>query len=477
MKKIFNFTKKKKHGTPDNGSVLSAGYDLKDKDLGKIHKAALQADLAKLRQLVKKNDINQLDKDNRTALHIACASGHVEVVQFLVENKAKLNLCDNQNRSALMKAVQGQHERCVSILLENHAEPNVVDVNGNTALHLAANIPSISTAVLLLQHGAEIDAQNKEGFTPLAVAVREDHIEMAEFLLKESADVNSVDQDQRSLLMLAAGNGQISMVKLLLHFDADITLKDAKGLLADNYAAMNGHHPCSLLIIEHGTQKTNGASASHRGQKTKKRTTLASSSHDVEAGFSLGGPATDKEDFEDNSQSESLSRLSKSAADEWPSSEEEDESALVDKRGLKVNLSKMIESKKGKASVLLESSSSETESKPKPESRIQKDPALPAAFSFSKPSQPPVDLPSASSLPKEPQMCSTPLPASRKRDNPSEDEDDTDKAKGGDEEEDVEDISEEEPGGDGGAPEATAALPEDKEFKGKRRGESSPQEL
>lgn len=43
----------------------------------------------------------------RTALHIACASGHVEVVQFLVESKAKLNLCDNQNRSALMKVILG----------------------------------------------------------------------------------------------------------------------------------------------------------------------------------------------------------------------------------------------------------------------------------------------------------------------------------------------------------------------------------
>lgn len=41
----------------------------------------------------------------RTALHIACASGHVEVVHFLVESKAKLNLCDNQNRSALMKVI------------------------------------------------------------------------------------------------------------------------------------------------------------------------------------------------------------------------------------------------------------------------------------------------------------------------------------------------------------------------------------
>lgn len=67
MKKIFSFTKKKRHssGTPDNGSVLSVGYDLREKDLGKVHKAALQGDLAKLRHLAKKNDINQLDKENR----------------------------------------------------------------------------------------------------------------------------------------------------------------------------------------------------------------------------------------------------------------------------------------------------------------------------------------------------------------------------------------------------------------------------
>lgn len=39
----------------------------------------------------------------RTALHLACANGHVDVVTFLVENKCKLNLFDNDNRSPLMK--------------------------------------------------------------------------------------------------------------------------------------------------------------------------------------------------------------------------------------------------------------------------------------------------------------------------------------------------------------------------------------
>ncbi|KAG7258765.1 hypothetical protein CRUP_037842 [Coryphaenoides rupestris] len=158
MKKIFtSLTKKKKFpsNTSDNGSTVSGaggGYDLKEKDLAKVHKAALLGDVLKLVQLAKKNDINQLDKEN---------SGHVDVVQFLVECKAKLNLCDNQNRSALMKAVQCQHDRCVGALLEGHADPNLVDINGNTALHLAASIPASSTAMLLLEHEANVNAQNK----------------------------------------------------------------------------------------------------------------------------------------------------------------------------------------------------------------------------------------------------------------------------------------------------------------------------
>nr|XP_029524701.1 microtubule-associated protein futsch-like isoform X6 [Oncorhynchus nerka] len=351
MKKIFNFTKKKKGFSPntsDTGSVLSVGYDLKEKDLGKVHKAAYGGDLAKLKHLAKKNDINQLDKENRTALHIACANGHTDVVQFLVESKAKLNLCDNQNRSPLMKAVQCQQERCVATLLEHDAEPNLVDINGNTALHLASCIPAFSTAMLLLEHEANVNAQNKEGYSPLTMAVKENHAEMAEFLLKEGADVNTKDQGHRSPLMIAACNGQISMVRLLLQYDADITLKDNNGWSSDDYAVMNGHHACSHLIIEHGTKRKSMPSPAHAPAKKKRASMLCSPSE--EAGFSLGGPATDKDDVEDNSQTESISRVSKSAADDsWPSSDEEDELDITQKKHPKLNLKNLMNaSKKGK---------------------------------------------------------------------------------------------------------------------------------
>lgn len=68
MKKILKFSKKRRGFSPsssDAGSILSVGYEIKEKDLGKVHKAASLGDLTKLKQLAKKNDLNQLDKENR----------------------------------------------------------------------------------------------------------------------------------------------------------------------------------------------------------------------------------------------------------------------------------------------------------------------------------------------------------------------------------------------------------------------------
>ena len=47
------------------GSAVS-GYSItKDKDLPKLHKAVWTGDLTKVKQLTKKGDINQLDRENR----------------------------------------------------------------------------------------------------------------------------------------------------------------------------------------------------------------------------------------------------------------------------------------------------------------------------------------------------------------------------------------------------------------------------
>ena len=67
MKRIFSKSKLKAAAAGEAASAGTAGpgYQLKEKDLPKLHKAAWSGDLAKIQQLSKKTDVYSLDKQNR----------------------------------------------------------------------------------------------------------------------------------------------------------------------------------------------------------------------------------------------------------------------------------------------------------------------------------------------------------------------------------------------------------------------------
>ncbi|XP_078291685.1 ankyrin repeat domain-containing protein 26-like isoform X8 [Panthera onca] len=176
------------------------GYHVRDRDLRKIHKAACVGNVAQVQQILflGENGVDDRDKMNRTALHLACANGHPEVVTLLVERKCHLNLCDHENRTALMKAVQCQEEKCVNILLENGADPNIRDVSGNTALHYAAFGDNISIIETLLLYNANTEARNKDNFTPLLVAVNENKQQIVEVLVEKAANIHAEDKSKSS---------------------------------------------------------------------------------------------------------------------------------------------------------------------------------------------------------------------------------------------------------------------------------------
>ncbi|XP_077567499.1 uncharacterized protein LOC144192261 [Stigmatopora nigra] len=254
--KISNKIRKQNGETvPRSCSAQIQGFKEKTMNMDILHKAASQGEMCKMQLSSLCGDVNKPDKNNRTALHLACTNGHAEVVHFLIGKKANINLCDNQNRTALMMAVQYQNDVIVSILLENDADVDLVDVDGNTALHLASKIPSMDSVILLVKKDANINAKNLKGLSPLMMAIRGNQTTMAEFLLKKGADVNILDKCQRSPLMIAAGNGNMDMVQILLKFQADFTLKDNKGLSAEDFALANDYHHCAQLISEHAAKR------------------------------------------------------------------------------------------------------------------------------------------------------------------------------------------------------------------------------
>ncbi|XP_075599664.1 ankyrin repeat domain-containing protein 26 isoform X17 [Balearica regulorum gibbericeps] len=342
MKRIFGFGRKRK-GQPPSGSASvpcpAGAYELRQKDLGKLHRAAASGDLAQVRQGLKKYGIDGRDKAERTPLHLACANGHVDVVTYLVENKCKLNLFDNDNRSPLMKAVQCQQEECVAILLDHGADPNLADADGNTALHLAIISPNASVARLLLEHNANIDAHNKEGYTPLILAVSEHHEEIVELLLKKGADVHARDQCERTPLMTAASGGELNLIKVLLRYGADVSHKDTNGWTAEDYAVIHGYSSLSKQLAEYTDWENTGEASAGGAQGI---TVLSTPHRTAAAGFTLGAPAMDRggmqqspnqtsrtgksrKAIDDFSQGDSIRSSEKEGSDDnWHTSEEEE---------------------------------------------------------------------------------------------------------------------------------------------------------
>lgn len=134
MKKVLNFVKGKKEERRDriiNNSNISVeitnpfgqsvasedehvigllsgyGYNVdlsgRDKSVTKLHKAAWQGNLEKVKLNLKKFDINIVDEYNRTPLHLAASQGHTNVVRFLLNNRAILDISDNDGMSPFLK--------------------------------------------------------------------------------------------------------------------------------------------------------------------------------------------------------------------------------------------------------------------------------------------------------------------------------------------------------------------------------------
>ncbi|XP_054316368.2 ankyrin repeat domain-containing protein 62 [Pongo pygmaeus] len=241
----------------DKDGFSNSGYRVRQKDLGMIHKAAIAGDVNKLLEsiLLGLNDVNDRDKKNRTALHLACAHGRPGVVADLVARKCRLNLTDSENRTALIKAVQCQEAVCASILLEHGADPNVRDMYGNTALHYAIDNENISMAGKLLAYGADIEARSQGGHTSLLLAVNRKKEEMVAFLLKKKPDLTAIDNFGRTALILAARNGSTSVVYQLLQHNIDVFCQDISGWTAEDYAAASKFQAIRGLISEYKANK------------------------------------------------------------------------------------------------------------------------------------------------------------------------------------------------------------------------------
>jgi ankyrin repeat protein len=142
-----------------------------------------------------------------------------------------------KKKTALMLAAATGHVDLVALLLELGANPRLQDSGGQTALQTAL-VTHFATADLLLDHGASATTPDGTGGTPLQSlasalvgneAERVQQVEMAGRLVQKGARVDAADHQGVTPLMMATALRNQNLVAWLLNRGANPLLADAKG--------------------------------------------------------------------------------------------------------------------------------------------------------------------------------------------------------------------------------------------------------
>lgn len=188
-------------------------------------------------------DVNQLDRDSRTPLHVAAANGFDEIVKLLLTKGAKVNVADIDGATPLLLAATSGNEKgkadVAKTLLNAGADSSKLDSSGQSALHLAAWNGSVGVVSALINRSVDLNLKTNSGYTPLHAAAWNGHHSVVGRLLKAGAKPNAVDSDGWTPLHKAAYRGHVKAVEALLANGADKSIKNGVEMTALEMAQSN----------------------------------------------------------------------------------------------------------------------------------------------------------------------------------------------------------------------------------------------
>uniref|UniRef100_A0A8C1CXY4 Ankyrin repeat and KH domain containing 1 n=1 Tax=Cyprinus carpio carpio TaxID=630221 RepID=A0A8C1CXY4_CYPCA len=165
------------------------------------------------------------ESNHDTALTLACAGGHEELVSVLIARGAKIEHRDKKGFTPLILAATAGHVGVVEILLDKGGDIEAQsERTKDTPLSLACSGGRQEVVELLLLRGANKEHRNVSDYTPLSLAASGGYVNIIKILLNAGAEINSRTGSKLGIspLMLAAMNGHVPAVKLLLDMGSDI---------------------------------------------------------------------------------------------------------------------------------------------------------------------------------------------------------------------------------------------------------------
>src|SRR3990167_680485 len=168
-----------------------------------IHKAIQQgATPQAISKLLKKNSVDSVDHEGRTALHISASKGFLAHMKKLVRKGANVNIQDSKGFTPLLcAAVESKLAVCEYLLELKSIEVSITNKQNSSVLHylVRATVDEDNLLLyrrileLLIDKGIDINLPNQQGEAPLHLACFKSNIPAASFLLERGVDCNATN--------------------------------------------------------------------------------------------------------------------------------------------------------------------------------------------------------------------------------------------------------------------------------------------
>lgn len=188
-------------------------------------------------------DVNSVDSEGRTPLHIGASYGYIEVLQFLITLGSDPDRADFKGWTPLHCASNEGHVASVEFLLNScNYVKYAVTKEKKTAFDLA--VENGYTGLYDMLHLGDV----------LHRSARKGDVDEMKKCLAEGAKVNGKDQNGWTPLHKSSFKGWIDGVKVLLNHGARVDLVDCSGFTPLHRAVEAGHAQVAMLLIAHGAK-------------------------------------------------------------------------------------------------------------------------------------------------------------------------------------------------------------------------------
>ena len=209
--------------------VVTTAYQA-DRDEGSVLLDLLENLNAESRKATLETKIKDGD-DLATPLVIAVRDGKLDFVKVLLRYEANIEAratikIDGEaikDCTALWVAAAKGHFDVVRLLIEQNAEVDSRTSKNSTPLIAAAFMGHLDIVRCLVENGADVNARNNFNSTPLMITCHSGHLDVASYLVKHGANINLQDDDGRSCLHYASKRGRVQLVCELLALGAKQT--------------------------------------------------------------------------------------------------------------------------------------------------------------------------------------------------------------------------------------------------------------